>query len=455
MPDLLATIRGVLSDLHPDRLFGERIRIDQECIEADDVRVRIGGIGGIAVLGLGKAAVAQVTTVHRMLTEALGEDAVDGRGFAVTKVGHGEANDRCDVLEAAHPVPDATSRAAASELIWRARSTPPNHLLVFCLSGGGSALAVAPRAPFRLAEKLQANAELLSVGASIDETNLIRREMSAFKNGGLLAASSARRVLTLVSSDVPVPDLGVVASGPTVHQKLDPERVREVAQARLSRVLMRRIEAQLFGHQRRSWNAHLAAAAAEHASYVACVGDYRTLMRVTERRLTAAGFAHVLVPAEPFDMPMEEGVPAHVRALEELAGREGTWALATGGELPVKVRGDGRGGRNTEFVLRMARALWIERAGAIPDDVRDGLAVVAVGTDGSDGPTGAAGGWLTKANFDEARGRGLSIDKALRNSDSLTFLDRLDCAIRTGPTHTNLMDLRLIACPDKSTRSNC
>ena len=144
------------------------------------------------------------------------------RGFAVTRPDHGVSDDEVEVLTASHPYPDDSSAAAAEALLQRAADVPRDHLLVLCLSGGGSALACIPRPPFSLADKVQANVELLRSGASITETNMIRREMSAVKNGGLLARAGADHVLTLVTSDVPDSDLAFFSSGPTLHRALDP-----------------------------------------------------------------------------------------------------------------------------------------------------------------------------------------------------------------------------------------
>jgi glycerate-2-kinase len=445
-PDVRALTAAILADLHPERLLPARVAVGADRIEVGGETVPLQGVAGVTVLGLGKAAAAQVRVLRALLREGLDPGLALPPSFAVTKEGHGASDEDGVVLVGAHPQPDARSRSAASELLWRARSTPVDHLLLICLSGGGSALAVAPRDPFGLREKLQAHAELLLSGASIDETNLIRREMSAFKNGGLLAAAGARRVLTLVTSDVPAEDLAVVASGPTMFRRLDPGRVREVAAARLSKVLARRIEAQLLGRQRRSWNAHLEAAVAEHAAYVGCVGDYATLVGIAERRLRAAGLERIRALDRPCDAPVEDGVALHLSEVARAARGPGGWALVSGGELPVRVRGGGRGGRNTEFVVRMAKALWLDRFGAIPDAVRENLVVVSVGTDGSDGPTGAAGGFMGRADLERALGAGLSVDEAIAGNDTLTFLERIGCALVTGPTQTNLMDLRLIIC---------
>lgn len=448
MAPLVELMRSMLAALHPDRLLPAQIEVDEDALRVGDVRVPLDGCTGISVLGLGKAAVAQVRAVRRLLAENLPDRFVIPRAFAVTRPDHGVSDDEVEVLTASHPYPDDSSAAAAEALLERAAAVPSDHLLVLCLSGGGSALACIPRPPFSLADKVQANVELLRSGASITETNMIRREMSAVKNGGLLARAGASRVLTLVTSDVPDADLAFVSSGPTLHRALDPEKIRSIARKRLSSRIADRIEQQLAGADRRRWNAELSQAIAGKQSWVACVGNYETLLRTAHDTLQAVGFDEIVAFDEPCNEPIEQGIDDHLSTLAQVWAEGGQFALLSGGELPVRVVGSGNGGRNTEFVARMAKALFVDRLGAIPSELRDRIRVLAVGTDGSDGPTDAAGGHLSAADVRRGQELGLSLEEAILANDTLTYLDRVGCAIRTGPTDSNLMDLRMIVlCP--------
>jgi glycerate 2-kinase len=448
MAPLVELMRGMLAALHPDRLMPDCIEVDEDGLRVGDIRVPLEGCSGVSVLGLGKAAVAQVRAMRRLLTENLPESFAVPRGFAVTRPGHGASDDEVEVVIGSHPYPDDSSCEAAAALLDRAAQVPTDHLLVLCLSGGGSALACSPRAPFTFADKLQANVELLRSGASITETNMIRREMSSVKNGALLARCGASRVLTLITSDVPDADLASVSSGPTIHRALDPELLRSVARERLSSRIAQRVESQLSSPERRQWNAGLSQAVASKQSWVACIGDYNTLLRTAHEALSAAGFDEIVAFDDPCNEPIESGVDDHIATLAQVCSEGGRFALLSGGELPIRVSGPGKGGRNTEFVVRMAKALFVDRLGAIPSDLRERVRVLAVGTDGSDGPTDAAGGHLSAADVRRGEELGLSIEDAIARNDTLTYLDRIDCAIRTGPTDTNLMDLRMIVlCP--------
>jgi glycerate 2-kinase len=448
MAPLVELLRGMLAALHPDRLLPAQIEVEADALRVGEVRVPLDGCSGVSVLGLGKAAVAQVRAMRRLLIDQLPDGFSVPRGFAVTRLDHGRSDADVEVVFGSHPYPDDSSCDAASALLERAAQVPSGHLMVFCLSGGGSALACSPRTPFTFADKLQANVELLRSGASITETNIIRREMSALKNGSLLASAGAERVLTLVTSDVPDSDLAFVSSGPTIHRALDPELIRTVARARLSPRLAERIEKQLTSPERRHWNAHLSQAVATKQSWTACVGDYNTLLRTAHETLHAVGFDEIVAFDEPCNEPIERGIDDHLATLAQIWSEGGRFALLSGGELPVRVHGPGNGGRNTEFVARMAKALFVDRLGAIPSDLRDRVRVLAVGTDGSDGPTDAAGGHLSAADVRRGEELGLSIEDAIARNDTLTYLDRIGCAIRTGPTDTNLMDLRMIVlCP--------
>lgn len=448
MAPLVELMRGMLAALHPDRLLPGQIEVGEDALRIGEIRVPLDGCSGISVFGLGKAAVAQVRALRRLLGEQLQDGVEIPRGFAVTRPDHGESDDGVEVVIASHPYPDESSCEAAEALAQRMSEVPRDHLLILCLSGGGSALACSPRPPFTFADKVQANVELLRSGASITETNMIRREMSSVKNGGLLAHAGADRVLTLVTSDVPDADLAYVSSGPTMHRALDPEALRSVARKRLSPRIAERIVAQLASAERRSFNTDLSRSIASKESFVACIGDYNTLLRTARDTLLSVGFDEIVAFDEPCNEPIDQGIDDHVATLAQIWGEGGRFALLSGGELPVRVTGAGNGGRNTEFVARMAKALFVDRLGAIPSDLRERIRVLAVGTDGSDGPTDAAGGHLSAADVRRGQELGLSIEDAISTNDTLTYLDRVGCAIRTGPTDTNLMDLRMIVlCP--------
>jgi len=285
---------------------------------------------------------------------------------------HGSGAD----FEGGHPVPDEGSFRAGEALLRFAASIPPDHAFLFFVAGGGSALAEVPACD-DVPERTRA---LLASGASIERINRERQAMSRLKGGALGRACRAAERLTLVLSDVPSGDLRLVASGPVTDGPI----VR--------------------------------------------VAGYPELAAAAVEQLRRHGVVAVdLAPA--LDMPIEEGVELH-RAWIDAHARRAPWALVSGGELPVAVRGDGEGGRNSEFVIRMADRMR---------DLPGRWSVTSLATDGADGNSEGAGGWIDPRRLppDEAR-------HAIARSDTAGLLARLGRLFRTGPTATNLMDLRLI-----------
>jgi glycerate 2-kinase len=276
-----------------------------------------------------------------------------------------------------HPLPDERSVAAGEALMNFARSVPPADTFLFFVAGGGSALAECPRAPHTLETIRSRTRELIASGTSISEINAERISMSLLKGGGLGRACPAAHRLTLVLADVPTQDLTLVASGPVADGPI--ERVAGYPE--------------------------LAAAAAE-------------LLR---------GHAVDLAPA--LDLSIDDGISFHLDWIDQNT-RPAPWALISGGELPVAPRGEGLGGRNSEFVVRLADALR-NRQGK--------WRVLSLATDGTDGNSGAAGGWLDPQML--ASGEA---ERAIGASDTATLLDAHGTQFRTGPTATNLMDLRVV-----------
>jgi glycerate 2-kinase len=276
-----------------------------------------------------------------------------------------------------HPLPDERSIASGKALMEFARTVPPDDTFLFFVAGGGSALAECPRTPYTLDSIRSRTRTMISSGASIAQINAERISMSDLKGGGLGRACPAKTRLTLVLSDIPNSDLSLVASGP-------------VADGPMLRVA---------GYP------ELAAAAAE-------------LLR---------GSAIDIGPA--LDVPIDEGVQYHLDRIDQNA-RAAPWALISGGELPVAPTGVGLGGRNSVLVVRMADALR-HRPGK--------WSVLSLATDGADGNSDAAGGWLDPEML--APGEA---DRAIAASDTASLLARHGTQLQPGPTATNLMDLRVV-----------
>jgi hydroxypyruvate reductase len=383
--------------------------------------------GRIVVVGAGKSAAVMAAAVEQAWPDAALE------GVVVTRYGHAVPTSRIEVIEAAHPVPDASGEAGARLVLASVRGLGPDDLVLALISGGASALLALPAPGLTLADKQAVNRALLASGATIAEMNCVRKHLSAIKGGRLAAAAAPARLVTLAISDVPGDDPAVIGSGPTVP---DPTSFAE-ARALLARhgiAASPAVAARLARDDDETPKPgslphaalHLIAtpamalqAAAETARLLglaplilgdALEGESR------EMGIVMAGIAHSVAV---------HGLPLPAPALL-LSGGETTVTIGTG---PA-----GRGGRNTEFLLSLALAL----AG------QPGTWAAAGDTDGIDGTGDAAGAIVTPDTLARARAAGFDPRAVLDRHDSYRLFDAIGDLIRTGPTLTNVNDVRAI-----------
>jgi glycerate-2-kinase len=331
---------------------------------------------------------------------------------------------------AGHPVPDQRSAAAAAELgVALASSVDP----VICLiSGGASSLLVQPRPPVSLAEKIEVTRLLLASGADISEVNCTRKHLSAVKGGGLLRTARSRPILTLMLSDVIGDHPSVIGSGPTTPDASTFADARAVLEkyALLDRVapavrdLLDRGVAGAVEETVKPGDP----VAADTASAV--IGNNRLALAAAAAEAERLGYAPLLEQA-PLAGDTTAAARQWLRRVGDRIDGRRTCALA-GGETTVVVRGRGRGGRNQEFALAL-----VEPLAGRP------VSLLSAGTDGIDGPTDAAGAFVSGLTLERARAAGLAPSQALAANDSYSFFDRLGDLLRVGPTGTNVMDLKI------------
>ncbi|MBB4844958.1 hydroxypyruvate reductase [Paucibacter oligotrophus] len=383
--------------------------------------------GRVIVLGAGKAAARMALAVE----QAWGTDAPGAAvsGLVVTRYGHGEATERIRVLEAGHPHSDAASTEAARQMLALARSAGPEDLLLCLISGGGSALLSLPAEGVSAADKRAVCAQLLQCGAPIAEINCVRRQLSAIKGGRLGEACGAARVLTLVISDVPGDDPAVVASGPTMAD------ASSAAQA-LAVLHRHGITPPASVHR------YLTRPAARP---VVATGPREVkLLATAQQSLEAAAALARHFGLQPLMLGGSlEGESRDVAAVHAGIARQirshgqplaAPCVILSGGETTVTVRGDGRGGRNAEFLLALAQA-----GADVP-----GLYALACDTDGIDGVEDNAGALLDPSSLARAAALGLSAREHLQRNDAYHFFAALDDLVLTGPTRTNVNDFRAI-----------
>ncbi len=382
--------------------------------------------GRTIVIGAGKASAAMARAVEQHWPGPL-------EGLVVTRYDHAVPCEHIEIVEAAHPVPDAAGEAAAARILAMVDGLNEDDLVLALISGGGSALLALPAPGLSLEDKQTVNRALLRSGASIDEMNCVRKHLSAIKGGRLAAAAHPARLVALMISDVPGDDPAVIASGPTVS---DPT-TREDALA-----LIEKYGIALAPHVRR----HLEDPACESVK----PGDPRleraeTVMIATPQASLEAA-AEVARAAGITPLILGDSLEGESRDVAKvMAGiakqviRHGQpcprpCVLLSGGETTVTVRGDGNGGRNVEFLLALAVAL----------DGLAGVSAIAADTDGVDGAAEVAGAWIDDATLAKAEELGLAAKASLARNDGHTFFAGLGQQVVTGPTLTNVNDFRAV-----------
>jgi glycerate 2-kinase len=382
--------------------------------------------GRLIVIGAGKASAAMARALEETWSGELS-------GVVVTRYGYAVPCRRIEIVEAAHPVPDAAGVAAAQRIHALVQGLDANDTVLCLISGGGSSLLALPLAGLTLADKQDVNRGLLKSGASISEMNCVRRHLSAIKGGRLAAACHPARVLNLMISDVPGDNPIDIASGPTVADPSTcadalaiirrygitlPPAVLDILEsgrgesikpgdAHLARVETRLIATPQLALEAAAGVARQAGVAA-HILGDAIEGEARDVGKVM------AGIAmQVAGRGQPFTTPC---------------------VLLSGGETTVTVRGNGRGGRNVEFLLALAVALGGHR----------GIHAIAGDTDGVDGQEEIAGAWLAPDTLARAWAKGIRPVASLDNNDGHGFFEALGDSVITGPTLTNVNDFRAI-----------
>jgi glycerate-2-kinase len=418
--DALACYRAAVAAVEPSRLVRGRLARAGSCLVLDG---RTSPGGPVIVLSAGKAALA--------MASAAADIVRDVRAAGVAVVPHGGAGTLPGfaVLEAAHPVPDAASEAAATRMLEQAAASDTSTLVLVLLSGGASSLLAAPAPGLALADKQAVTAALLAAGADIDSVNAVRKHLSRIKGGGLArAARGAAALWTLVLSDVVGDDVATIASGPTVP---DPSTFADAARvlARHSVVVPPAVRLYL----ERGERAEIAETAKPGdpifaRGHATVIGGNRDAVAAAAVAARERGYA-----TEVIDEPLAGDAAAAGRALAERlrgAPRDRPHALIAGGETTVRVVPGGRGGRCQQLALAAALAL----AG-------DAGVLLAAGTDGVDGPTSAAGACVDGGSVARARARGYDGSAALAATDSHPLLAASGDLVVTGPSGTNVADV--------------
>ena len=386
--------------------------------------------GRTIVIGAGKAAASMARAVEQHWQGELS-------GLVVTRYDHGLDCDRIEVIEAAHPVPDQKGIDAAARILDSVQGLTAEDLVLFLASGGGSALLTMPSPGISLADKQDLNRALLRSGANITEMNTVRKHLSAIKGGRLARAAAPAKVVTLAISDVPGDDPAVIASGPTVGDAstiADALAVLEKYDITPAPSIIDALSEQA-AETPFPGDPDLA-----HCAFHMIATPMGALEAVKRELLdhVVAGVSpgvHILGDAlegEARELAAEHAdLSTRVTALP-LNGATPPSYFISGGETTVTVKGNGRGGRNAEYLLALAIAL----------DGHPHVHAIACDTDGIDGSEDNAGAYIGPDTLQRARDLGLDAQAMLDNNDGYSFFKALGDLIMTGPTRTNINDFR-------------
>jgi hydroxypyruvate reductase len=418
-PLLRAIFDAAVAAAHPDRILAEHLPPAPR--------------GRIICLAAGKAAGALAHAAERHYLDEGRIDPEKVSGLATTRHGYGKPTRRIEIIEAGHPVPDEAGLKGASRTLELAQSATAEDLVLVLLSGGGSANWIAPAEGISFAQKQAMNKSLLRSGAPIGEMNTVRKHLSRIKGGRLARAAAPAQILTLAISDVPFDDPATIASGPTVPDTTTLADARDI----VGRYNIKADDAVIAAlNDPRNESCKPGDSAFAHA-------DFKIIARPQESLDAAvavardAGYAIVDLGAD-LEGEARDVAATHAQIALKAHAEGKKLAILSGGELTVTVRGNGRGGPNQEYVLALASLF----AGT------PGISVLAGDTDGADGgaghPTDPAGAILDQRSFATIRERKLDPKAYLDNNDATAFFEATGDLLMTGPTLTNVNDIRII-----------
>jgi glycerate 2-kinase len=418
-PLLRAIFESAVAAAHPDVILGAHLRPLPK--------------GKVICLAAGKAAAAMAAAAERHYLDALGLEPSRLTGIATTRHGHGVPTRRIKLVEAGHPMPDQAGLQAAEQTLELAHQAEACDLLLVLLSGGGSANWIAPAEGVSFAQKQQVTRALLRSGAPIGEINTVRKHLSRIKGGRLARAGQRAEIVTLAISDVPHDDPSAIASGPTVPDPTTLADARAIV-AKYGLEVDDAIRRALEDPGNESCKQGDEAFARAHFELIA---RPRASLDAAVKLASDAGYAIVDLGAD-LEGEAREVAAEHARLALKARTDGKRVAILSGGELTVTVRGTGRGGPNQEYALALA---------ALLKDA-SGISALAGDTDGADGGAGSAsdpaGAVIDNITFAKMKSLGLDARAYLDNNDATGFFTATGDLLQTGPTLTNVNDIRVI-----------
>lgn len=425
--------QAAIHSVDPEEAILNHIKVVNGVLTVGERNLPLKDYNRILIVGAGKADAPMAQAVERLLGQHISD------GIIIVKDGHGLPLTRIRIHEASHPVPDERGMRGTEEVLSMVSNAGEHDLVICLISGGGSALLIAPADGITLKDKQEVTQLLLDCGAAIHEINAVRKHLSRVKGGGLAHLAHPATVVSLILSDVIGDDLDVIASGPTKPDSSTFQQAEKVLQRyeiwnRIPDSVRKHIKKGVKGEidetpkpgdtsfQKDSWE---------------LVGTNLQALKAARQEAERQGYT-TLILSGMIEGETSEVANVHTAIAKEVV-RSGNplsppLCVLSGGETTVTIKGKGKGGRNQEFVLASALAI----------DGEKHMVVLSGGTDGTDGPTDAAGAIADGDTLARARTKGLDPWDHLQRNDSYPFFEALGDLLMTGPTRTNVMDVRIM-----------
>lgn len=414
----------------PETALSKILRLSKTNLKIKDLNLNLSSFKNIYVIGAGKA----VCPLAKGLEKILGNWITSG--IVITKYGHSTGLKRIEVIEAGHPIPDENGLDGTKEILKVAQEATKDDLVFCLLTGGASALTPAPPEGITLSEKQKITKLLVNSGATIQEINAVRKHLSLFKGGNLLKAAYPARVITLIISDVVGDDISSIASGPTAH---DPSTYSDCIDILKKYNLIKNAPAAVIKRLELG-----AAGLIEETpkpgnkifknSQNTIIANNSSALSAAKSKAKSLGY-NAIILSSAITGSTKEAAVFFSSVLKEIRDSgnpiNAPACVLMGGETTLEVKGKGLGGRNQEF------ALWA----GLEIGEKKGITILSAGTDGTDGPTDAAGALADSNILKKANAKNLDPRAFLQNNDSYHFFESIGSLFKTGPTGTNVMDI--------------
>ncbi len=431
--DAIEIFEAGLKAVAPGAAIRRFCSVEERILKVDDREYDLDFFERVVVLGAGKGGASMAKAIEELLGPNITE------GLVTVKYGHLEELAQIELIEAGHPVPDTQGYRGAEAILQLAENADDRTLIICLISGGGSALLPLPVDGVTLNDKQQTTKVLLSCGATIHEINTIRKHLSAIKGGRLAKAAYPAPLVTLILSDVVGDDLDSIASGPCVP---DPKIFKDCLLIIDKYSIRKKIPASVLRHLKDGSNGKIpespkAGDKVFSKTTNVIIGRNYDALFMAKKKAEELGYNSVVL-SSMLEGETKDTAAIHMAIAHEVAMHDEPAAkpacILSGGETTVTIKGEGKGGRNQEFALAAALKM-----GKIQNTV-----VLSAGTDGTDGPTDAAGAISDSTSLERAQALGLDPQAFLNDNDSYNFFNSLGDLYKTGPTNTNVMDLRII-----------